>query len=73
MSHPPGTRFRVVVTVITPDETYVDYDEEGEAFVLAIGRTEGPTRVIGEVIKDGPLALRQRLVDYIDTSAADWR
>jgi hypothetical protein len=63
----------VVVRVITPDESYIDYEADGEAFVLAVGHTEGPTRVVGEVVKDGPLWLRLRLVDCIDTSAADWR
>lgn len=61
---PAGARWRVVVSMITPDDEQVFYDHTGDAYILAIG-TLTANQITGETDHNGHPWLCQRLATYI--------
>lgn len=68
---PFGARWRIVVTMITPDgREDVSYDHTGQAYTVAVATLRG-NRIIGDVDFGGDPMLCERLAAYITTSVND--
>jgi hypothetical protein len=61
----PGTRYRVVVTEISPHGDHdITYDHTGDAYIAGVAIQRG-TRITADTDHDGDTFLQQRLVTYI--------
>lgn len=61
----PGTRYRVVVTEITPDGDHdIAYNHTGDAYIAGVATLRG-TRITADTDHDGDPHLQRRLAAYI--------
>ena len=61
----PGTRYRLVVTEITPDGDHdITYDHTGDAYIAGVATLRG-TRITADTDHDGDPILQHRLAAYI--------
>jgi hypothetical protein len=66
----PGARYRVRVSEVVDGESTDFYDEEGDAYVVAVAKLEG-TRIDALVDREGTDMLQRKLLEYITESVTN--